>query len=175
MVVSDFDDDGTVVEDIDAEQFTLEDGRPGLGGLAWSPWVPLAEAAATATTNPGVYAAKSDGDVVYVGMAGERRGQGVRGRLCVYSRGRGAVSGLGEATLDRALADPAWVRERLARLEERGPERTTWWAVAAFARRPVEVAWVALETADAARAAEQSILVELEGAELWNRARPRRT
>jgi hypothetical protein len=43
-------------------------------------------------------------------MAAERRGQGIRGRLTVYRRGRAAVSGLGEAAMDRALRDPDWLR-----------------------------------------------------------------
>jgi hypothetical protein len=58
------------------------------------------------TRLPGVYLARQGDhdDLVYVGMAGERRGQGIKGRLIVYSRGKAAVSGLGEAALDRALA-----------------------------------------------------------------------
>jgi hypothetical protein len=38
-------------------------------------------------------------------MAGERRGQGIRGRLNVYGSGKALASGLGEAVMDRALAD----------------------------------------------------------------------
>lgn len=47
-------------------------------------------------------------EIVYVGMAGERAAsgtpQGLHGRLTAYQRGRGAVSGFGEAALDRALS-----------------------------------------------------------------------
>ena len=50
-----------------------------------------------------------DGPIVYVGMAGERRGKGIRGRLNVYGSGKALVSGLGEAVMDRALADVDWV------------------------------------------------------------------
>jgi hypothetical protein len=46
------------------------------------------------------------GDLVHVGMAGERRGQGLRGTLTVYRRGKAAVSGLGKAVLDRGFPDP---------------------------------------------------------------------
>lgn len=50
---------------------------------------------------PGAYMARTGetGPLVYMGMAGERRGRGVRGRLETYQRGKGAVSGLGEACL----------------------------------------------------------------------------
>lgn len=65
----------------------------------WSPWVALSEAATAAPQLPGLYMAREGdiGPVVYVGMAGKRRGQGIRGLLHVYSRGKGLVSGLGEA------------------------------------------------------------------------------
>ena len=74
----------------------------------WSPWRPFATAATEGTSSPGVYTFRNrvDHDVVHVGMARERKGAGVRGRLRVYRTGKGAVSGLGEAALDRALADP---------------------------------------------------------------------
>lgn len=75
----------------------------------WSRWIPISEAVQSAPTVPGVYMARLGpaGSVVYVGMAGERRGKGLRGRLGAYVRGKGLVSGLGEAVMDRALADPA--------------------------------------------------------------------
>ena len=81
----------------------------------WSPWYPFDDACKEAPRLPGVYMARLsiDGPVVYVGMAGERRGTGVRGRLTVYSRGRAAVSGMGEAAMDRALADVAWMQDRV--------------------------------------------------------------
>jgi hypothetical protein len=52
---------------------------------AWSPWLPFEETAISAPRLPGAYLARkgSDGGLVYVGMAGERRGQGLRGRLTV--------------------------------------------------------------------------------------------
>ena len=44
--------------------------------------VPFDAAATAAPRVPGVYLARqAAGDLVYVGMAGERRGQGVRARL----------------------------------------------------------------------------------------------
>lgn len=49
---------------------------------AWSPWLPLIEAWSSAPRQPGVYLARIDGGlVVYVGMAGDLRGAGLRGRL----------------------------------------------------------------------------------------------
>jgi hypothetical protein len=88
------------------------------------------EAAISASRLPGVYLARQgvDGDLTYVGMAGERRGQGLRGRLTVYRRGKAAVSGLGEAVLDRALADPAFVKEHLEELLAGHPKRAGAWA-----------------------------------------------
>ena len=75
----------------------------------WSPWVPFAEALDVAPREPGVYVVREGraGPIVYVGMAGERRGSGLRGRLRVYASGKALTSGLGEAVADRAFADPA--------------------------------------------------------------------
>lgn len=79
---------------------------------------------------PGVYMAREGtaGPIVYVGMAGERAGRtgtgtpkGLRGRLGVYASGKGLASGLGEAVMDRALADPGWLRERLTEVESGEP------------------------------------------------------
>lgn len=46
----------------------------------WSPWRAFAEAAAMAPRLPGVYIymARDDAQVVYVGMAGERKGRGIQ-------------------------------------------------------------------------------------------------
>jgi hypothetical protein len=102
----------------------------------WSEWVPFATALAVAPRQPGVYMARegSSGGAVYIGMAGERRGQGIRGRLAIYASGKGLASGLGEAVLDRALADPEWLRSRLNELETSGPRRAKHWGIEAFAR-----------------------------------------
>jgi hypothetical protein len=143
-----------------------------LADLEWSSWCPLDQAANEATTSPGIYAARSDDQIVYIGMAGVRRGLGVRGRLQVYGRGRGAVSGLGEAALDRALADPAWLAHRLTMLLTEGSSRSKDWAVAALHRAQVELCWVAAPDAPTAREWETRVLVELEDVALWNRARP---
>jgi hypothetical protein len=139
----------------------------------WSAWVPLAVARATAPTLPGVYLARegADGPIVYVGMAGERRGVGIRGRLTVYSTGKGMVSGLGEAAMDRALADPAWLRERLGEVEQGRPLRATAWAQAALARVDLRVRWTVTPDRPSALALERAVLDALDDVELWNRSR----
>lgn len=99
----------------------------------WSEWVPFGEALASAPLVPGVDMARegTTGPIVYVGMAGERAGRtgtgtpkGLRGRLGVYVSGKGLASGLGEAVMDRALADPGWLRERLAEAEAEPASRS---------------------------------------------------
>lgn len=163
---------GEAIVDVTADQIVTEDGRLSLSGLDWSPWHPLATAAKYATTDPGVYVARSGNDIVYVGMAGERRGSGVRGRLQIYVRGRGAVSGLGEAALDRALADRVWLTDRITRLETDGASRAKEWAANALAHSDLHVCWTAAPDAETARDWERLVLLELEEVALWNRARP---
>jgi hypothetical protein len=74
-------------------------------------------------------------------MAGERRGQGIRGRLNVYGGGKALVSGLGEAVMDRALADVRWLKERLADVEEGRPLRAKVWGQAALTPANLHVCW----------------------------------
>ena len=106
-------------------------------------------------------------------MAGERRGsrdrpQGLRGRLAVYATGKALASGLGEAVLDRALADPEWLRRRLVELEANGASRAKQWGVAAFARADLEVRWTVTGDGPSARALERCLIVDA-GDRLWNR------
>ena len=95
----------------------------------WSDWLPVATAIPQAPREPGVYLFRDPAThaIIYVGMAGERAGsgrpQGLYGRLAVYRAGKGAVSGFGEAALDRALADSAWIEQQLTRLRAEGPRR----------------------------------------------------
>ena len=139
----------------------------------WSAWVPLAVAREVAPTVPGVYLARrgQDGPIVYVGMAGERRGRGIRGRLNVYSSGKGLVSGLGEAAMDRALADPTWLRERLHEVEQGHPMRAKAWGQAALTRADLHIRWTATGDRSSALALEQAVLRTLADVQLWNRAR----
>ena len=172
--LDDPDDDGVNIGEVPAGALADDTGNVTAGGVEWSPWTVLTDAVRIATTSPGVYLARVGGSIVYVGMAGERRGQGVRGRLTVYARGRAAVSGLGEAVLDRALADPDWITAKLDELRAHGPARAKDWAASAFDREQLDVAWSATATAKAAQDLERQILIELADAVLWNRARPRR-
>jgi hypothetical protein len=140
---------------------------------AWSSWVPFAEAATTAPRSPGVYIARQGhaGDLVYVGMAGERRGQGLRGRLTVYRRGKAAVSGLGEAVLDRALSDPGFVKRHYDELVSGVAKRAAVWAQDAFVWADLHVRWAITTDRSAAAELERSVLAALQDRPLWNRAR----
>lgn len=137
----------------------------------WSPWYAFDNAVILVPRLPGVYMARDSAQTVYVGMAAERRGQGLRGRLAVYSRGRAAVSGLGEAAMDRALADPAWIRSRLVEVEHGVTRRTRAWAIAALERAQLRVRWATTDTGTAARQLERAVLDSLANVDLWNRAR----
>lgn len=141
----------------------------------WSPWVAFADALDHAPRLPGVYLARegTGGPIVYVGMAGERAGsgtpQGIRGRLRVYASGKAITSGLGEAVADRAFADPAWLRERLAEVERGEPKRAVEWGRATFGRADLQVRWATTPDRTAAAALESDIGIVLAAAGLWNR------
>jgi hypothetical protein len=139
----------------------------------WSCWLAFEQAVTHATTNPGVYIAREamTKQVVYVGKAGERQGQGVRGRLRVYGSGKGAASGLGEAAFDRALADPAWLLSRLRQLQSGRASRTLEWARAAIERADLEISWASTIDGSAAAQLEKQIVGALRnsGHTLWNK------
>lgn len=139
----------------------------------WSKWIPFAQARTSAPRVPGVYLARegANGALVYVGMAGERRGQGIRGRLTIYARGRALASGLGEAVLDRALSDTNWLRERMTEADRDEPRRAKEWGVLAFERADLHVCWAV--TADRSTAAdlERRVITALQRHQLWNRRR----
>lgn len=141
----------------------------------WSAWAPLAEALPWAPREPGVYLFREHDThrVRYVGMAGERGGsgrpQGLYGRLSVYRTGQGAVSGFGEAALDRALADPEWVAERLVELRAGRPSRAKHWARDAVARLAPEVTWATCHERADARHLEVRAEALLRPFGLWNR------
>jgi hypothetical protein len=87
----------------------------------------------------------------------------------VYRTGKGAVSGFGEAALDRALADPSWVEAKLHHLHTYGPQRAKDWARDAIARLAPEVAWAACAEAADARHLETEVVGLLRPHGLWNR------
>lgn len=140
---------------------------------SWSPWVPFGEAATSAPRVPGVYAARegATGPLIYIGMAGERRGSGLRGRLTVYRSGKAMVSGLGEAVLDRALADPDWVGQRLEEIRAGQPRRAKHWGQAAFVRADLHLRWAQTVDRAAAVVLERACLAALRNHDLWNRLR----
>lgn len=136
----------------------------------WSEWAPFADAALVAPRSPGVYQMRvPDGTVVYVGMAGERKGQGLRGRLSIYRRGRGAVSGFGEAALDRALADVTFIEDHLEAVREGQVARAAAWARDAIAWMKVEIRWTGCETEAEALALEDEVVHLLKSHGIWNR------
>lgn len=143
-----------------------------LPGLAeWSAWTPLLDVVAEAPRTPGVYLflERPSRVVRHVGHAGERAGggspQGLHGRLRAYLTGQAAVSGFAEAALDRALADPDWVRERL----EAGPERARRWAASAVRRLDLDVSWAVCADRDEARWLESRVVALLRPHGLWMR------
>ncbi|MDX6282406.1 MAG: hypothetical protein QOH03_3477 [Kribbellaceae bacterium] len=141
----------------------------------WSDWMPFAEAIPSAPREPGVYLLREPLTAIirYAGMAGERaasgRPQGLYGRLTVYRNGRGAISGFGEEALDRALADPAWLEQRLDDLRRHGPKTAQDWAREAVLRLELEVAWSVTPDTPDARYLETQILTLLRTHGLWNR------
>ncbi|MFE5300659.1 hypothetical protein [Streptomyces sp. NPDC056632] len=136
----------------------------------WSDWVPLG--GSEAPRLPGVYLARRGpaGPVVYVGMAGERSGQGLRGRLRRYTSGKALAPGLGEAVFDRALADAGWLRERLLEVETGQHMRATDWGKAALAWAEPHVCWAVTQNGNAAVVLEKKVLA-LETIDWWNRDR----
>jgi hypothetical protein len=141
----------------------------------WSPWMPFETARRAAPREPGVYMLRepTTGAIRYAGMAGERAGggrpQGLHGRLAVYWTGKGAVSGFGEAALDRALADADWVAQQLRELRENGPKRAKQWARDAVLRLDLEVSWAVCADRDDARYLETQVVDLLRPYDLWNR------
>ncbi|WP_233226211.1 hypothetical protein [Amycolatopsis sp. CA-126428] len=136
-------------------------------------WVHFESARQSAPQLPGVYLARegTDSDLVHVGMAGERRGQGIRGRLTTYARGKALASGLGEAVLDRALADSQWLRARLREAKTGHARRATQWGVLAFERADLHISWTVTPDRTAANALERQIISALKEYTLWNRLR----
>lgn len=149
---------------------TTEDNL--LADESWSPWVTLTTAVSSAPLQPGVYMARqggAGGDIVYVGMAGERRGHGIRGRLAIYGSGKGLASGLGEAVFDRALADADWLAARLTEATAGNPRRAKEWGRAAFEWAQLDLRWRVAEDRAAALVLELSVLRSLPNEPLWNR------
>jgi hypothetical protein len=137
----------------------------------WSAWAPLVDALPEAPRAPGVYLFLEPATRVvrHAGYAGERAGsgwpQGLHGRLRAYLTGQATVSGFAEAALDRALADPDWVRERL----EGGPQSARRWAAAAVLRLEMDVAWTTCADREEARWLERRVIELIRPHGLWAR------
>jgi len=142
-----------------------------LDSLDWSEWIPFAQAANEAPALPGVYMFRQQGSdsnpPLYIGAAGERNGKGVRGRLRIYSSGKGATSGLGKHAMDRALADPAWVKELLQQAEAGTADKVESVARRAIDRLDGEIRWVTCVHRKAAIVLE-SALLKKHAATVWN-------
>ena len=138
--------------------------------LQWAPWLSFEEAVRIAPRSPGVYVARERATqkIVYIGMAGERRGLGIQGRLRIYLIGKAAVSGLGETALDRALADPAWLDHMIQRTRTEGPLRAKEWAAAALTRADLELTWTITPDRASAMITEQQLITTAKH-QLWNR------
>lgn len=138
----------------------------------WSQWIPFGQALEVAPRFPGVYmfriAAEAHRGPVYVGMAGERKGNGLRGRLAIYASGKGAGSGLGEHAFDRALEDPAWLQARLDEALAGTPMRAKAAARSAIDHAGLEVRWQTVETRAQALQLEAQLINEYRK-QLWNR------
>ena len=141
----------------------------------WSPWLPFETGIVEAPRLPGVYLFREPRSQVirYVGMAGERAGggrpQGLYGRLSVYRSGQGAVSGFGEAALDRALGDPEWIERQAQRLRTEGPRRAKLWAADAIAWIAPEITWTTCHERADARHLESEVKLLLRPYGLWDR------
>jgi hypothetical protein len=93
----------------------------------------------------------------------------MRGRLRIYVSGKGAVSGFGEGALDRALADPAFIRAQLVHVDDGEPRRAKRWAQDAIAWHGVEPRWTMTADLLSARDLEGEIVESLRPHGLWNR------
>lgn len=89
----------------------------------------------------------------------------------MYRRGKAAVSGLGEAVLDRAFADAAFVQEHLEQLIGGRPKRAAAWAQDALHWADLHVSWAVTEDRQAAVTLERAVLDASAASPLWNRAR----
>lgn len=145
------------------------------GHWIWSEWVPFHLAVQRAPRFPGVYEVRKADDPeagpVYIGMAGKRNGTGIRGRLSIYARGRGATSGLGEHAMDRALADPSWLQARLDEALEGRPMRATVAARSAIDHARLEIRWQTVPTKAEALVLEDKLVAAECPGRLWNRPR----
>jgi hypothetical protein len=138
----------------------------------WPGWQPFtADIVRTAPRTPGVYLFGQGSALVYVGHAGERSGNGLRGRLTIYVSGRAPHSGLGNLALERALQDAEWLRRRLAELESGTRRNLQDWSALAVRDAGLKVCWSSTASKQEAAELERAVLDALRGEVLWNRHR----
>ena len=107
-------------------------------------------------------------------MAGERSGrgtktpQGIRGRLSAYVTGQGLGGGLIGVSLDQALADPVWLKQRVTDVEQGKPMRAKDWGKESLRQHNLQVRWLVSDDTKAARALEAKCLRLLADTGLWN-------
>lgn len=142
---------------------------------AWSPWTPFVDVVSLAPREPGVYLARQGDDVIYIGMAGLRDGdgktsvKGLQGRLAYYAGGKGVATGLGEAAFARAIADADWLRKRLAEVEAGRPRSLREWGKAALERFDLRLCWTTTTDRESAVVLERQVIDRLrDGGRLWN-------
>jgi hypothetical protein len=140
-----------------------------VGALAtWSAWIRFDLLPAAVPRLPGVYLAANTTQIVYVGMAGDRRGTGLRGRMTAYCTGKAAVSGLGRAVLDRALNDEDFVARRLASLVAGQRLDAQGWAALAMQEARLSLCWATTSDRATAVDLEKHVLDALHEQQLWN-------
>ncbi|MCV9993433.1 hypothetical protein OIU93_03870 [Paeniglutamicibacter sp. ZC-3] len=138
----------------------------------WSAWTSFHQALQAAPRFPGVYMFRSanhpQNGPIYIGAAGERSGNGLRGRLAIYASGKGAMSGLGEHAFDRAFADADWMRARLEETLAGRSRRTKELARLAIDHAELEIRWQTVPTKSEAVELEKTLIQQHRG-NLWNR------
>ncbi|MGO2937816.1 MAG: hypothetical protein ACTICQ_09575 [Glutamicibacter arilaitensis] len=143
--------------------------------LEWSEWNSFEQTVDSAPVAPGVYMFRFAGECergqepIYVGQAGERSGKGIKGRLKIYSSGKGATSGMGKYAFDQGLADPQWLRGLLDEAERGEPRTIQQVARQAIDRLNLEGRWVICIHRKAALLLEAA-LIQKHHASLWNTA-----
>lgn len=139
----------------------------------WTPWSRFSDVATEAPTTPGVYMFRSEGKIIYVGVAGPRDGNGTKdpkglfGRFTIYRGGR--VTGFGQALFDAALADREFLQGRIAELDSGQPRRAVDWVRTAYEHYDPDVRWAVLNTKDDALRIEKQIVGMLREYDLLNR------
>jgi hypothetical protein len=134
---------------------------------AWSAWTRFDLLPAAAPRLPGVYLAATTTELVYVGMAGDRRGAGLRGRMTAYCTGKAAVLGLGRAVLDRALDDEGFLSRRLAAVAGREWLDAKGWVALAMREAGLSLCWATTVDRDTAVDLEKHVLAALHEQQLW--------